>query len=96
MDTYKMGNRDKLLMLIPIFGWIFIAYGIIFPIENQIIKIMWIIDIVLSCGVHPAQLFIAMPLGKKAGYSNLKTFTMTIVFGATWWKPLRKFLSEVK
>ncbi len=89
-----MKNRDKVLYLIPIFGWLFIAYGIAFPIENIVIRVMWYIDIFLSCIVHPAQLFIAIPIGKKGGFSVFYTSSMTLVFGATWWKPLRKHLSE--
>jgi hypothetical protein len=96
MDAYKPSQRDQYLMLIPIFGWLFIAYGLIFPIENQIILIMWWIDIFLSCVVHPVQLIVAMPLGKKAGFSASKTVWMTLIFGATWWKPLRDHLGAAQ
>lgn len=87
-------NRDKLLMLIPVFGWIFIVYGLLFPIQNTYIKVMWIIDIVLSIGAHPLQLFISLPVGKKSGCSIFKTVCLTLILGATWWKPLRNNLSE--
>ena len=91
-DTFK--TSDKLLMLIPIFGWLFIAYGLAFPIENTYIKWMWYIDIFLSVPVHLLQLFIAVPVGTKSGYSTLKSICLTITFGATWWKPLRQKLSD--
>lgn len=88
-EPIKQDLRSQLPMLIPIFGWLFIAYGLIFPIENIIIKWMWYIDIFLSVVVHPLQLYIALPVGAKAGISVKKTIYMTIVFGATWWKPLK-------
>ncbi len=96
MTTYKFETREKLLFLIPIFCWLFIAYGILFPIENSFIKIMWYIDIFLSCGVHTAMLLISIPLGKKNGYSVLESISFTLAFGAAWWKPLKKNLDEVK
>jgi hypothetical protein len=89
MEAFIPGRHHKGLMLIPIFGWLFIAYGLVFPIENEIILIMWWIDIFLSCVVHPVQLIVAMPLGKKVGYSTATTVWMTLIFGATWWKPLK-------
>lgn len=98
IDQYIKGfeTRDKLLMLIPIFGWLFIAYGLIFPIENIYIKWMWYIDIFLSVPVHLLQLIIAVPVGIKSGYSKLQSVCLTITFGATWWKPVRQMLNEQK
>lgn len=96
MNKYLKGfNRnDKLLMLIPIFGWLFIAYGLVFPIENIYIKWMWYIDIFLSVPVHLLQLIIAVPVGVKSGYTKFQSISLTITFGATWWKPVRQMLNE--
>ena len=94
--TKGFGTNDKLLMLIPIFGWLFIAYGLIFPIENIYIKWMWYIDIFLSVPVHLLQLFIAVPVGVKSGYTKFQSIYLTITFGATWWKPVRQMLGELK
>ena len=92
-NTSDFSTKDKLLMLIPIFGWLFIAYGLVFPIENVYIKWMWYIDIFLSVVVHLLQLFVGIPVGKKSGYSTRNSVYLTIIFGATWWKPLRQKLS---
>lgn len=93
-STPKFENNP--FNLIPIFGWIFIFYGMAFPIENAYVAAAWYIDIFLSVGVHAMQLFIACPLGKKAGYSTEKTVVYTMVFGATWWKPLQGRLAVQK
>lgn len=96
MDFKKSTTKDKLLMLIPIFGWLFIFYGLIYPIDNLYVKLAWYIDIFLSVGVHALQLFASWPLGKKAGYTPNETFLMTMIFGATWWKPLKDRLEHQK
>ena len=98
IDQYIKGfdSRDKLLMLIPIFGWLFIAYGLVFPIDNIYIKWMWYIDIFLSIPVHLLQLIIAVPVGLKSGYTRSQSIYLTIAFGATWWKPVRQMLGEQK
>ena len=79
-------------MIVPIVGWIYIIVGLIFPIILQIhwiFLIIWIIDILLSVIVHGAQLYFAIPAGKNAQLPIWRIFLKTMVFGATWWKPLR-------
>ena len=66
------------LKLIPIAGWIFILIGIIWPFENRIIYICWLIDIFLSCIVHPLQYIIAIPLGKKMNIPISKVIIMFV------------------
>ena len=55
-------------------------------------KWMWYIDIFLSVPVHLLQLFIAVPVGKKSGYTKSQSVVLTVLFGATWWKPVRQQL----
>lgn len=79
-------------MLIPIIGWIYIIIGIlIFPylLTNWILLFIWIVDVILSVGVHGAQLYFAIPEGKKANLPVWKIVCMTMLFGATFLKPLR-------
>lgn len=92
--TKGFSKNDKILMLIPIFGWLFIAYGLVIPIDNIYIKWMWYIDIFLSVPVHLLQLFVAIPVGTKSGYTRLQSIALTISFGATWWKPVRQQLGK--
>jgi olefin beta-lactone synthetase len=83
-------DNDKLLKLVPIGGWLFILYGVIWPIQNNVVYILWLIDIFLSVVVHSLQLFVTIPLGKKLNMSTFTVVLNTLVFGATWWKPLNK------
>jgi zinc transporter ZupT len=38
---------------------------------------------------HPLELAVSLPLAKKAGFSLLKTIIYTLVFGITWWLPVK-------
>ncbi len=95
MIKVNFTTGEKLLFIIPIFGWVFIAYGVVFPIQNLVIRIMFYIDIVLSA-THFIQIFVALPLGKKGGIPVLKNIFLTIALGSTWWKPLKKSVGEMK
>ena len=77
---------------IPIVGWIYIIVGIIFfqyLLLNWILFFIWIVDVILSVGVHGAQLYFAIPAGKKVNIPIWKIVLKTMLLGATWWKPLR-------
>jgi hypothetical protein len=94
--TYELETKEKLMFIIPVFGWVFLAFGMaIWPIENVIIYWMWWIDAVLSA-THFFQIFVALPYGKKAGIPAVKTVFMTIALGSTWWKPLKKNVDKLK
>lgn len=94
MDQFRLTTNEKIRTLIPIFGWLFLAYGLLFPM-NYVVKVMWWIDIVLSA-THFVQIFVALPLGKKAGISALKTACLTVAFGSMWWKPLQNYVGNMK
>ena len=81
-----------LSMIIPIVGWIYIIIGIIiFPylLTNGILLFIWIVDVILSVGVHGAQLYFAIPTGKKLNIPVWKIVCKTMLFGATFLKPLK-------
>ncbi|OHD64436.1 MAG: hypothetical protein A2176_00520 [Spirochaetes bacterium RBG_13_51_14] len=82
-------NRDTILKITPIVGWIYIVIGIIFPFENLFFFVIWIIDVLLCVGLHALQLFVSIPIAKKKNISAYKAIIMTMIFGATWWKPLK-------
>ncbi len=95
-ETEKKGKYTKkqvhMSMIIPIVGWFIIFIGLIFPAILQIhwfFLVFWIIDIFLSVVVHGAQLYIAIPEGKKKQLPMWRIIVKTMIFGATWWKPLR-------
>jgi acyl-CoA synthetase (AMP-forming)/AMP-acid ligase II len=72
--------------LVPIAGWLFLFYGVLFPFTHWALRAIWGIDLVLSVGVHALQLFAAVPAGKRAGYPLPTIVLNTMLFGATWWK----------
>jgi acyl-CoA synthetase (AMP-forming)/AMP-acid ligase II len=72
--------------VVPILGWLFLAYGAVWPFANRVLLVLWWIDLALSVGVHALQLVVAVPAGRRAGYSLATTVAYTMLFGATWWK----------
>ncbi len=78
-----------ILKTIPISGWILIAAGFLFRIENNLVYAAWLV-ILFFCGViHPFQLFYTIPLGRKAGFRYISIILNTILFGAAWWMPIK-------
>ena len=86
------GARDMIfwLKIIPVVGWLFIVAGMITPFEHYLFRLAWWIDISLCVGLHFLQLAVAIPIGRKAGMTDVKIIINTMVFGALWWKPLKK------
>lgn len=81
-----------LTMIIPIVGWIYIIIGIIFfqyLILNLILLFIWVVDMILSVGIHGGQLYFAIPAGKKVNLPIWEIVLKCMLLGATWWKPLR-------
>ena len=79
-------RRGRLLYAVPIAGWVFIVIGLIVPFTNPVLRGLWLVDLFLSVAVHGAQLFAAVPRGKRAGYSTFESVFRTFLLGATWWK----------
>lgn len=78
----------KKLKFFPILAWMFLVYGLIMPIEPRWLLMLWWLNAVLTPGLHLIELYWAIPIGKKAGYSVGTSIFMTLLLGATWWKPL--------
>ncbi|HEY2514339.1 MAG TPA: AMP-binding protein, partial [Polyangiaceae bacterium] len=74
---------------LPIAGWLFLLYGLFFPLPYAALRALWVIDLVLSVGAHGLQLFAALPAGKRAGYPTASIVFFTMLYGATWWKLLQ-------
>jgi acyl-CoA synthetase (AMP-forming)/AMP-acid ligase II len=85
----QLTPRKPWLYAVPVAGWIFILLGLLLRFEHPVLRALWLIDVILSVGVHGLQLFVALPRGRRAGYSTAKTVFYTFLFGATWWKFLR-------
>ena len=59
------------------------------PEFDPVLRGIWYIDLFLSIVVHGAQLWVALPAGRRAGLHPAYTTFMTFLLGATWWRPLR-------
>ncbi len=73
--------------LIPIFGWLFLIYGFLYPLSGFWLW-AWYIDIFLSTIAHIVQIPKAFEVTQAYGYSRASTIFWTLIFGATYWKPL--------
>ncbi len=76
------------IMTSVVLGWLFIFLGALFPYSG-IIKTIWFCMIIIMGIGHPLELFISLPIGKKAGFSLEKTTFGTLLFGFTWWLPVK-------
>jgi acyl-CoA synthetase (AMP-forming)/AMP-acid ligase II len=74
--------------IVPILGWLYLAYGLLVPFTHRALIAIWWIDAFLSIAVHGLQLFASLPKGKRAGYGVVHIVASTLLFGATWWKLL--------
>ena len=70
-------------------GWVFIFWGALSPFTNSGLVMIWWVVLLLWAVGHPLELMAALPVGKKAGLSLERTIVMTLVFGITWWIPLK-------
>jgi acyl-CoA synthetase (AMP-forming)/AMP-acid ligase II len=82
------------LMLIPILGWGYFIFGLIWPFENPLLQTIWWADLILSAGVHTLQWVYALPIARTSGFNPKLALLLTFIFGATWWKSLE--ISESK
>jgi acyl-CoA synthetase (AMP-forming)/AMP-acid ligase II len=90
--TRRLGEgqeRPTAWMLVPVVGWLFVAYGLLHPFTSMPLRALWLVDVFLSVVVHSAQLLLAVPLARRAGYTTTRAVFATLLFGATWWRPLR-------
>jgi acyl-CoA synthetase (AMP-forming)/AMP-acid ligase II len=74
--------------LVPIGGWLYLAYGLAFGFGHPLLWAVFWIDAFLSVVVHAAQIPLARRRARYAGFGVAATAFLTMLFGATWWKPL--------
>jgi acyl-CoA synthetase (AMP-forming)/AMP-acid ligase II len=84
-DGRGAGAGRAWLFAIPIAGWLFVLFGLAFPLAPAL-RAVWWIDVFLSVVVHGLQLFLAIPKGKRAGYPTAQIVVLTFLLGGTWWK----------
>ena len=70
-------------------GWVFILYGLLFPIQNETVRMVWL-AVALIWGIgHLLELAASIPIGKSKGIPIGTVVVKTIIFGITWWLPLK-------
>jgi hypothetical protein len=70
-------------------GWIFVLYGLLFPIQDENIRMVWLAVAFLWGAGHLFELAISIPIAKSKGISLKTSIIKTIIFGITWWLPLK-------
>ncbi len=70
-------------------GWIFSISGLVCPFKGDVIKMIWMAILLIWAIGHPLELFVSIPIGKKAGLSIRRAVIKTLLFGFTWWLPLK-------
>ena len=72
-----------------ILGWLFIIGGVVCPIVNETVRMLWLVITCIWVITHPLELILSIPIGKKAGISTDTTVLKTLLFGFTWWLPVK-------
>jgi uncharacterized protein YhhL (DUF1145 family) len=72
-----------------ILGWLFIIFGVVFPIGDETVRTFWLAITCMWVIVHPLELILSIPIGKKAGIPTGTTVLNTLLFGFTWWLPVK-------
>ncbi|MFD4352257.1 hypothetical protein ACFWPX_06840 [Nocardia sp. NPDC058518] len=88
--TAGVPSRGTVLALrsIPVVGWVFLIVGVVRPFRAKWLRVAFWIDVVLSVGVHAAQIPAARKVAAERGISGRRAAVMTMLLGATWWKTL--------
>ena len=84
----------KGMMAGSVAGWLFIFWGIFFPFESGLIRGLWWVVMLGWAILHPLELALSMPVGKQKGLTPQHIFVKTMVFGFTWWLPVKLGIFE--
>lgn len=71
-----------------IVGWFFIVVGAFLNLHGDL-HTLWLIVTLLWIVGHPLELVVAIPIAKKVGFSPQSACLKTLVFGITWWFPVK-------
>lgn len=86
-----MKNRSfwKFMRAGSLLGWVFLFYGLFSPFEGPIVRIVWWC-VLLGWGIgHPLELTQSLPVARDRGVTPEQAFIKTMLFGFTWWVPLK-------
>jgi hypothetical protein len=69
-------------------AWVFVIAGFFLPLDG-VVKIIWLVMLPVWTIVHPLEIITSYKIGKEKNLSFARTAVMTILFGFTWWLPLK-------
>jgi len=78
-----------LMMAGALGGWAISIAGLAKPIKNENLKKIWQGIFCTWVFGHPLELALALGIGRARGLSTLRTVIKTLLFGFTWWLPLK-------
>ena len=79
----------KFLMAGSLLGWLFLIFGLIFPFAHPTLKVLWWAVLVLWGIGPPLEMAFSLPIGREKGRTLEETIVKTMLFGFTWWLPLK-------
>jgi len=79
----------KTMMAGSVAGWLFAIYGLICPFESGFIRIVWLCVLLGWSILHPLELAVSLPIAKEKGVTLESAVIKTLLFGFTWWLPLK-------
>ena len=91
MSKAQMDSKlsARIQMAIGVAGWGFISYGFVSPFSG-VARWVWVVCTASWVIVHPLELFISIPIGKKAGLPLRVIIFKTLLFGLGWWMALSR------
>jgi uncharacterized protein YhhL (DUF1145 family) len=78
-----------LMMAGAVLGWVFIVVGLLRPFRNETLKRLWKSVALTWLVGHPLELVLSRGIGAAAGVSPAQTIVKTMLYGFTWWLPVR-------
>jgi hypothetical protein len=78
-----------LMMAGAVCGWLFIITGLVKPFKNETLKKIWKSVAMTWIFGHPLELAVSRGIGAAAGIAPVKTIVKTIIYGFTWWLPVK-------
>ncbi|MEU4495665.1 fatty acid CoA ligase family protein [Streptomyces sp. NPDC023998] len=80
---------DRALRTVPLLGWAYLAAWPLLPWDHVALTALWWLDAFLSVVVHAVQIPSALRAEQElaTGRKPWATAGLTMLFGATWWRP---------
>lgn len=73
---------------VPVAGWLYLLCGLLGGFTHPVLVAGFWVVAALSVVAHAAQLPIALPRARGAGYAVPAGVALTFLFGAAWWRTL--------